>query len=224
MTNTMKCTHCNATIEQRWDSTGAYWFDPDEDGDGTWCFGGTEQRHQPFHQDGRDSRDDRPREGESMVDWTKPAEFQFANEVDGLTTLQELGEELRQAREQVAHITRYLHVAVQSLSRQHHTQPQAMIRESGLARQTVYDMLDGLICSECEQPIERHRGTESSYRHRAGAPVWCDAKPPVPKITEDEEPDREPSAEQERAWDEREDEARGHALTDDPLTAESYPA
>ena len=29
---------------------------------------------------------------------------------------------------------------------------------------------------------------------------------------DDEEPDREPSADQERAWDQRDDDARGHAL------------
>lgn len=37
-------------------------------------------------------------------------------------------------------------------------------------------------------------------------------------LVDDDEPDREPDAEQERAWDERDDEIRGHAL--DPIRAQ----
>lgn len=37
----------------------------------------------------------------------------------------------------------------------------------------------------------------------------------APVELDDEEPDREPSAEQERGWDERDDDARGHTLTAD---------
>lgn len=87
-----------------------------------------------------DSRNQRFDDG-SMVDWTREPEFEFADEVDALETLQELGDELQKAREHVRQITRYLHVAVVQAKAQHDCSKEALIRESGLARQTVYTML-----------------------------------------------------------------------------------
>ena len=36
------------------------------------------------------------------------------------------------------------------------------------------------VCSVCDQPIEPHGTPKTGYRHKARAPRWCDAKPPVP--------------------------------------------
>lgn len=88
----------------------------------------------------RDSRDERFSDG-SFVDWTKPAEFEFVDEVDALNALQELGADLVAARKQVEHVTRYLKAACVAAYAQADVSPQAIIRESGLARQTVYDVL-----------------------------------------------------------------------------------
>lgn len=145
--NTYKCVHCNAAIEQRLDEDGVAWVDPDDTLDGddqTLCGGQGEQGHEPYIRVSRDSRDERGADG-SMIEWTKPAEFDFANEVDGLTTLQELGDELRQIREHEKHVMRYLTAAAQAVRLQHQTQPQAIIRESGVARQTIYNMLAEIV-------------------------------------------------------------------------------
>lgn len=89
-----------------------------------------------------DSRSRRFDNGDgSFVDWTREPEFEFADEVDALTTLQELGDELRTAREQVRQVTRYLHAAVRAAREQTDATTAAIINESGLARQTVYTML-----------------------------------------------------------------------------------
>lgn len=87
-----------------------------------------------------DSRDHRSPDG-SMVDWTREPTFAFADEVDALTTLDELGQELTAAREQVRQITRYLHTAVRAAREQSGASPTAIINHSGLARRTVYTML-----------------------------------------------------------------------------------
>lgn len=77
------------------------------------------------------------------LDWTKEPVFRFGTEVDGLMTLEELGHELRAAREQERHIMRFIKAAV--LAARHNgegdTQPQAIINHTGLARQTIYNML-----------------------------------------------------------------------------------
>jgi hypothetical protein len=88
-----------------------------------------------------DSRDRRDPNTDSFVDWTRQPEFRFADEVDALTTVQELGEELRNAREQVRQITRYLQAAVVAARHQTGATPTALINHSGVARQTVYTML-----------------------------------------------------------------------------------
>ncbi|WP_131888787.1 hypothetical protein [Actinomadura rubrisoli] len=80
---------------------------------------------------------------ETDLDWTKEPVFEFETEVDALQTLQFLGEDLKAAREQVRHIMRYMDAAVRAARHngEGDTQPQAIINHSGLARQTVYNML-----------------------------------------------------------------------------------
>lgn len=88
-----------------------------------------------------DSRSNRDPHTNSMISWVDQPEFEFADEVDALMTLHELGDELRAAREQVRHTMRYMQAAIVQARSQHDVSPQALIGESGLARQTVYTML-----------------------------------------------------------------------------------
>jgi hypothetical protein len=90
-----------------------------------------------------DSRDNRLDGTGSMVDWTRPAEFHFATEIDALNTVEELADELRSARRQVDETMRYLKAAIAASARtaEGPVKPQALIGHSGLARQTVYDAL-----------------------------------------------------------------------------------
>lgn len=80
---------------------------------------------------------------EHGVTWNHEPVFEFATEVDALQTVEVLGKQLEATREQVNQIIRWLKAAVPAA---HHngegkTQPQAIINHTGLARQTVYDML-----------------------------------------------------------------------------------
>lgn len=80
-----------------------------------------------------------------LVDWTKEPVFNFATEVEALQMLEALGDELRAAREQERHCMRYMAAAVQA-ARQvtedgQRVSKQAIIGSSGLARQTVYNLL-----------------------------------------------------------------------------------
>ncbi|MEV0306542.1 hypothetical protein [Nonomuraea fuscirosea] len=83
--------------------------------------------------------------GSEQIDWTKEPQFEFDTEVDALQTLQMLGEDLRSAREQVRQVMRYIQAA--AVAARNGTQqdgkvkPQAIINHTGLARQTVYDMI-----------------------------------------------------------------------------------
>jgi hypothetical protein len=80
------------------------------------------------------------------VDWTKDPEFDFAWEVDALETLAWLSEDLKAAREQVRQIMRYMNAAVKgahAMNEAERPTPQAIINHSGLARQTVYNLLGG---------------------------------------------------------------------------------
>ncbi|MFB9926004.1 hypothetical protein ACFORO_12505 [Amycolatopsis halotolerans] len=83
---------------------------------------------------------------EQLVDWVSDPVFDFKTEVDALRMLQALSENLRSAREQVKHSMRYLSAAVKAAGQfeedGERIRPQAIIRESGLARQTVYDLLN----------------------------------------------------------------------------------
>jgi hypothetical protein len=78
------------------------------------------------------------------VDWTKEPEFDFETEVDALQALEMLGDELRSAREQARQVMRYMAAAVKGAGAMDEGQRptrQAIIGHSGLARQTVYDLL-----------------------------------------------------------------------------------
>lgn len=78
------------------------------------------------------------------IDWTLDPTFKFATEVDALQTLEFLGHELKAAREQARQIMRYIQAAVdasQATTEDGKVAPQAIINHSGLARQTVYNML-----------------------------------------------------------------------------------
>lgn len=80
-----------------------------------------------------------------LVDWTKEPAFDFATEVEALQMIEALGEELRIAREQARHCMRYMAAAVQAARKPIEdgkpVSPQAIISHSGLARQTVYDLI-----------------------------------------------------------------------------------
>jgi hypothetical protein len=84
-------------------------------------------------------------EDDVLVNWTLDPEFIFETEIDALTALQQLGEELRSAREHLEHCMRYMRKAVRAARAVeedgHKVSKQAIIGSSGLARQTVYDML-----------------------------------------------------------------------------------
>lgn len=84
-----------------------------------------------------------PIDVDTDLDWYKEPVFEFATESDALEALTWLGEDLKTAREQVRQITRYMAAAVRAARHngEGETTPQSIIGHSGLARQTVYDML-----------------------------------------------------------------------------------
>jgi len=73
------------------------------------------------------------------VNWLVEPVFVFSDEVPALETLEFLGEDLKAAREQVEAIMRYMRAAVKAAGAV--SSRQAIINHSGLARQTVYDVL-----------------------------------------------------------------------------------
>lgn len=77
------------------------------------------------------------------IDWTADPNFAFDTEVDALMTLETLGWELTSAREQVRQVMRYMTAAVKAARDcgEGPVSKQAIIGHSGLARQTLYDML-----------------------------------------------------------------------------------
>jgi hypothetical protein len=82
--------------------------------------------------------------GTEQIDWTKDPEFQFETEIDALQSLEMLGDDLKSAREQIKHLMRYIEAAVsasQATAQDGKVKPQAIIGHTGLARQTVYNML-----------------------------------------------------------------------------------
>lgn len=85
------------------------------------------------------------RDGLDSIDWTEDPDFKFLTEVDALQTLEMLGDDLRNAREQVRQVMRYIQAA--AISARNGTRedgkvkPQAIISHSGVARQTVYNMI-----------------------------------------------------------------------------------
>lgn len=79
---------------------------------------------------------------EPIVDWISEPVFEFKSEADALVMLQALGDELRTAREQERHCMRYLAAAIQQArSIENRPSKQAIINETGLARQTVFGIL-----------------------------------------------------------------------------------
>jgi hypothetical protein len=80
-----------------------------------------------------------------LVDWVSEPVFEFETEVDALKMLQALSDELRSAREQVRHAMRYMGAAVQAartvVEDGKPVSKQAITRESGLSRRTVYAIL-----------------------------------------------------------------------------------
>lgn len=91
---------------------------------------------------GGDSRNHRIPDTDSMVRWDAEPVFQFCDEVDGLTVLQELGDELADTRRAIEHIRRYLYAAVVAIRQQHGTRPAAIVRESSLSPATVYSVME----------------------------------------------------------------------------------
>lgn len=81
------------------------------------------------------------------IQWGKTPDFKFDTEVDALMTLQDLSVELEAARRQVREVMRYMVAAVKAAGEVRDeagwARPQAIVSHSGLARQTVYDILGG---------------------------------------------------------------------------------
>lgn len=79
------------------------------------------------------------------IDWTKEPVFEFGDEVAALETLTLLRGDLLAAREQARQTMRYMNAAVIAARKVEEdgkkTTPQAIINYSGLARQTVYNIL-----------------------------------------------------------------------------------
>lgn len=85
------------------------------------------------------------RDNLDSIDWTEEPDFKFLTEVDALQTLEMLGDDLKSAREQIKHLMRYIAAAAVSARKGTVTEgavsPQAIIGHTGLARQTVYNMI-----------------------------------------------------------------------------------
>lgn len=83
---------------------------------------------------------------EPLIDWTVDPRFHFATEIEALEAVATLGEELRVAREQVRHAMRYLTIAVQTArsgcENGDRVSKLALANNSGIARQTIYNMLE----------------------------------------------------------------------------------
>ncbi|MDE1675134.1 hypothetical protein [Nocardia gipuzkoensis] len=84
--------------------------------------------------------------GTEHVGWLVEPIFQFETEIDALRTLSLLGEDLATARQQVNQIMRYLEAAAKAAhagtAKDGKVAPQAIINESGLARQTIYNWIE----------------------------------------------------------------------------------
>lgn len=82
---------------------------------------------------------------EPLINWLNEPVFEFPSEVDALEMLLALREELEAAREQVRHCMRYMSGAIQAARKVtedgERVSKQAIIGYSGLARQTVYNIL-----------------------------------------------------------------------------------
>lgn len=82
------------------------------------------------------------------VNWTVDPVFEFATEVEALTALEFLSDDYRAAVEQSRHIMRYIKAAIaaaQTLPEDERPRPQGIINHTRLARQTVYDAINGAV-------------------------------------------------------------------------------
>jgi hypothetical protein len=79
------------------------------------------------------------------IRWNEDPAFRFDTEVDALMTLQDLGQHLKAAREQVRQVMRYMTAAVQAARTVEEdgdlVSKEAIIGHSGLSRRTVYAIL-----------------------------------------------------------------------------------
>lgn len=82
-----------------------------------------------------------------LVDWVSNPVFDFTDETAALKMLNALGEEVRAARTQEHHAMRYLKAAAiaarQVTEDGKPVSKQAIINASGVARQTIYNVLPG---------------------------------------------------------------------------------
>jgi hypothetical protein len=85
------------------------------------------------------------RDGLDTIDWTEEPDFKFLTEVDALQTLEMLGADVRAARKQIEHLMRFIRAAAVSARngtvQDGEVSPQAIIGHTGLARQTIYNMI-----------------------------------------------------------------------------------
>jgi hypothetical protein len=89
--------------------------------------------------------DDLYQPGFDSVAYTKDPVFEFKTEVDALMTFQALRYNLEAAREEERQVLRYMEAAAkaarQGTFEDGPVTPQAIINESGVARQTVYNWI-----------------------------------------------------------------------------------
>lgn len=74
--------------------------------------------------------------------WNVEPFFDFQDEVAALQVVDLLGEQVRDLRRQIAHTMRYLKLAANAAIEQEVTSKNAIVTNSGLARQTVYNLFD----------------------------------------------------------------------------------
>ncbi len=89
------------------------------------------------------------------VDWTREPVFEFGTEMAALVTLQDLGGQLEAARKQVRHVMRYMAAAVVAArdNGEGETTKEAIIGNSGLARRTVYTILERNTADAAPAPL-----------------------------------------------------------------------
>jgi hypothetical protein len=84
-------------------------------------------------------------DGANSVSWVSDPVFEFTTEIDALRTLQLLGDDLQAARREVENVLRYMAAAARAAHQGTHedgpVSAQAIINETGTARQTVYNWI-----------------------------------------------------------------------------------
>jgi len=103
-----------------------------------------------------DAVDEVPAAVEYEIDWTvKKPEFAFDSEVQALMTLQNLGEDLKNARRQLQHVMRYMRAAVlaarEPMEDGKPVSKEAIIGHTGMARKTVYAICEAAPSTTAEQ-------------------------------------------------------------------------